>query len=49
MAAQKQPLIVELASRIGNLGGGKFVLMKDLCSPIFVDGRLWGAVRMGYQ
>jgi methyl-accepting chemotaxis protein len=32
-----------------NMGGGKFVLMKDLSSPIFVDGRLWGAFRMGYQ
>src|SRR5450631_3281057 len=32
-----------------NMGGGKFVLMKDLSSPIFVDGRLWGAFRMGFQ
>jgi hypothetical protein len=45
MAAPKQTLIAALASRIG----GKFVLMKDLSSPIFVDGRLWGAFRMGYQ
>jgi hypothetical protein len=33
----------------GGMGGGKFVLMKDLSSPIFVDARLWGAFRMGYQ
>ncbi|HEY3730182.1 MAG TPA: methyl-accepting chemotaxis protein [Steroidobacteraceae bacterium] len=32
-----------------NMGGGKFVLMKDLSSPIFVDGRHWGAFRMGFQ
>jgi methyl-accepting chemotaxis protein len=30
------------------MGGGKFVLMNDLSSPIFVRGRHWGAFRMGF-
>jgi methyl-accepting chemotaxis protein len=32
-----------------DMGGGKFVLMKDLSAPIFVNGRHWGGLRMGYQ
>jgi methyl-accepting chemotaxis protein len=32
-----------------DMGGGKFVLMKDLSSPIFVSGRHWGAFRIGYR
>ncbi len=32
-----------------DMGGGKFVLMKDLSSPIFVNGRHWGAFRIGYR
>jgi methyl-accepting chemotaxis protein len=32
-----------------NMGGGKFVLMKDLSSPIIVNGRHWGAFRVGYR
>jgi methyl-accepting chemotaxis protein len=31
-----------------DMGGGNFVLMKDLSAPIFVDGRHWGSFRMGY-
>ncbi|MFI4866891.1 MAG: hypothetical protein ACHQDB_07265 [Steroidobacterales bacterium] len=42
-----KPFLLQTYRR--NMGGGKFVLMKDLSSPIFVDGRLWGAFRMGYQ
>lgn len=29
-------------------GGGRRVLMKDLSVPIVVDGRHWGALRLGY-
>lgn len=29
-------------------GGGRRVLMKDLSAPIVVDGRHWGALRIGY-
>ncbi|MDR3465214.1 MAG: methyl-accepting chemotaxis protein [Xanthobacteraceae bacterium] len=32
-----------------DMGGGNFVLMKDLSSPIFVGGRHWGAFRMGFR
>ena len=32
-----------------NMGGGNFMLMKDLSAPIVVDGRHWGAFRMGFR
>ena len=32
-----------------DMGGGEFVLMKDASAPIYVDGRHWGGVRMGYR
>ncbi len=32
-----------------NMGGGNFVLMKDLSAPIFVRGRHWGAFRIGFR
>jgi methyl-accepting chemotaxis protein len=31
------------------MGGGKFVVMKDLSAPITVRGRHWGGLRIGYQ
>jgi methyl-accepting chemotaxis protein len=31
------------------MGGGKFVLMKSLSSPIYVRGRHWGAFRIGFS
>ena len=31
-----------------NMGGGNFMLIKDLSAPIFVRGRHWGAFRIGY-
>ncbi len=31
------------------MGGGNFVLMKDVSSPIHVRGRHWGAFRDGFQ
>jgi methyl-accepting chemotaxis protein len=47
VAHNRKPFLLQTYRR--NMGGGKFVLMKDLSSPIFVDGRLWGAFRMGFQ
>jgi hypothetical protein len=47
VAQNRKPFLLQAYRR--NMGGGKFVLMKDLSSPIFVDGRLWGAGRMRYQ
>lgn len=32
-----------------DMGGGRFVLMKDLSAPIWVRGRHWGAFRIGYR
>jgi methyl-accepting chemotaxis protein len=32
-----------------DMGGGKFVLMKDLSAPIMVHGRHWGGLRLAYQ
>jgi methyl-accepting chemotaxis protein len=32
-----------------DMGGGNFVLMKDLSSPIHIRGRHWGAFRMGFR
>jgi methyl-accepting chemotaxis protein len=32
-----------------DMGGGEFVLMKDASAPVFVAGRHWGGVRVGYK
>lgn len=32
-----------------DMGGGNYVVMKDLSVPIWVNGRHWGALRIGYQ
>ena len=32
-----------------DMGGANFVVMKHLSVPVFVAGRQWGAVRIGYQ
>jgi methyl-accepting chemotaxis protein len=32
-----------------DMGGGNFVLMKDLSAPIWVSGKHWGALRIGYK
>ena len=47
VAQNRKPFLLQTYRR--NMGGGKFALMNDLSSPIFVDGRLWGAFRMGFQ
>jgi methyl-accepting chemotaxis protein len=31
------------------MGGGQFVLMKDVSAPILVNARHWGAFRIGYR
>jgi methyl-accepting chemotaxis protein len=41
-----KPFLLQTYRR--DMGGGKFVLMNDLSSPIFVRGRHWGAFRMGF-
>ncbi|MFY8105934.1 MAG: methyl-accepting chemotaxis protein [Elstera sp.] len=32
-----------------DLGGGRFVLLKEVAAPITVKGRPWGGVRFGYK
>lgn len=47
VAANTKPFLVQTYRR--DMGGGRFVLMKDVSSPIFVNGRHWGAFRIGYR
>lgn len=47
VAQNTKPFLLQTYRR--NMGGGNFVLMKDLSSPIFVNGRHWGAFRMGFR
>lgn len=42
-----QPFLLQVYRR--DMGGGEFVMMKDLSAPIFVDGRHWGGLRVGYK
>jgi methyl-accepting chemotaxis protein len=47
VAANTKPFLLQTYRR--DMGGGKFVLMKDLSAPIFVNGRHWGAFRIGFR
>ena len=47
VAANTKPFLLQTYRR--DMGGGNFVLMKDLSSPILIQGRHWGAFRMGYR
>ncbi|WJR77595.1 methyl-accepting chemotaxis protein [Bradyrhizobium sp. NP1] len=47
VAASTRPFLLQTYRR--DMGGGQFVLMKDLSSPITVKGRRWGAFRMGFR
>ena len=47
VAANTKPFLLQTYRR--DMGGGNFVLMKDLSSPISVRGRHWGAFRMGFR
>ncbi|MGJ5176685.1 methyl-accepting chemotaxis protein [Bradyrhizobium oligotrophicum] len=46
-AASNKPFLLQTYRR--DMGGGQFVLMKDLSAPVFVKGRHWGAFRMGFR
>ena len=46
-AANTKPFLLQTYRR--DMGGGKFVLMKDLSAPIQIKGRRWGAFRMGFR
>jgi methyl-accepting chemotaxis protein len=47
VAANTKPFLLQTYRR--DMGGGNFVLMKDVSSPINVRGRHWGAFRMGFR
>jgi len=47
VAANTKPFLLQTYRR--DMGGGNFVLMKDLSSPICIRGRHWGAFRMGFR
>jgi methyl-accepting chemotaxis protein len=47
VAANTRPFLLQTYRR--DMGGGNFVLMKDLSSPIYIRGRHWGAFRMGFR
>lgn len=42
-----QPFLLQTYRR--DMGGGQFVLMKDVSAPIMVQGRHWGGLRIGYR
>ena len=45
-ARNQEPFLLQTYRR--DLGGGETVLMKDVSAPIWVQGRHWGALRIGY-
>jgi methyl-accepting chemotaxis protein len=47
VAANTKPFLLQTYRR--DMGGGNFVLMKDVSAPIYVRGRHWGAFRMGFR
>ncbi|QJE73310.1 methyl-accepting chemotaxis protein [Aerophototrophica crusticola] len=46
-AKNKEPYLLQCYRR--DMGGGVFVLMKDVSAPIMVRGRHWGGFRIGYR
>jgi methyl-accepting chemotaxis protein len=43
----ERPFLVQAYRR--DMGGGNYVMMKDVSAPIFVKGRHWGGMRSGYK
>lgn len=43
----EKPFLLQVYRR--DMGGGTFVMMKDLSAPITLRGRHWGAVRLAYR
>jgi len=42
-----EPFLLQTYRR--DMGGGNFILMKDLSAPITIKGRHWGGLRLGYK
>lgn len=47
VGANTKPFLLQTYRR--EMGAGNFVLLKDVSSPIYVNGRHWGAFRMGFR
>lgn len=41
-----EPFLLQIYRR--DMGGGKFLMMKDISAPITVQGRHWGGLRLAY-
>lgn len=41
-----EPFLLQVYRR--DMGGGKFILMKDASAPIMIDGNHWGGLRLAY-
>lgn len=46
-ARNRRPFLVQTYRR--DMGGGTFVLLKEVAAPIMVQGRHWGGLRIGYR
>lgn len=46
-ARNEAPFLLQVYRR--DMGGGTFLLMKDVSAPIIVQGRHWGALRLAYK
>jgi methyl-accepting chemotaxis protein len=46
-ARNKRPVLLQTYRR--DMGGGKFVLLKEAAAPIVVAGRHWGGLRLAYR
>lgn len=48
LAAAQNTKPLRLTSYRRDMGGGNFVMCKDISAPIFLQGKHWGGFRMGY-
>ena len=46
-ARNRRPFLVQTYRR--DMGGGTFVLLKEVAAPIMIRGRHWGGLRIGYR
>jgi len=46
-ARNSKPFLLQTYRR--DMGGGKFVVMKEAAAPVQVDGRHWGAIRLAFH
>jgi methyl-accepting chemotaxis protein len=46
-ARNQRPFLLQTYRR--DMGGGEFVVMKEVAAPIMVDGRHWGGVRLAFK